>query len=186
MRQPPESGPSKPSERFVWAVETLALDPADLVLEVGCGHGVAVWLVCKRLTSGQITAIDRSEKMIEMATRRNRAHIAEGRAVLKTAALEKADLGSERFDKIFAFNVAPFWLQPKDALGIVRRHLAPNGTVYLFWDARHTQPGRTRDLADQLTERFRLARFSVNQVLIKDLRPTPAVCVIAQPSDQQT
>jgi hypothetical protein len=24
---------SKPSERFVWAVETLALDPADRVLE---------------------------------------------------------------------------------------------------------------------------------------------------------
>ena len=82
MRQPSESGLSKPSERFVWAVETLAPDPADLVLEVGCGHGVAVWLVCNRLIDGQITAIDRSEKMIEMARRRNHEHIAEGRAVL--------------------------------------------------------------------------------------------------------
>ena len=48
--------------------------------------------------------------------------------------LEKADFGNERFDKVFAFNLAPFWLQPKD------------------------------------------------QVLVKDLRPVPAVCVIAQPS----
>ena len=71
-------------------------------------------------------------------------------AVLKTAALEKADFGDERFDKVFAFNVAPFWHQPKEALGIVRRHLAPDGAVYLFWDARHTQPGRAPDLADQL------------------------------------
>jgi SAM-dependent methyltransferase len=172
---------SKPSERFVWAVDTLALDPADRVLEVGCGHGVAVSLVCERLIGGRITAIDRSEKMIEMASRRNHEHVASGRALLKTAALETADLGAERFDKVFAFNVAPFWLQPKEAFAIVRRHLAPDGAFYLFWDARHTQPGRARDLAEQLTEKIRLAKFSVNQVLVNDLRPVPAVCVIAQP-----
>jgi ubiquinone/menaquinone biosynthesis C-methylase UbiE len=172
---------SKPSERFVWAVETLALDPADHVLEVGCGHGVAVSLVCEQLTSGRITAIDRSSKMIEIAARRNREHVARSRAVLKTAALEKADLGDERFDKIFAFNVAPFWLQPHEALGIVRRHLAPDGAFYLFWDARHTQPDRARYLADQLSEKFRLADFSVDQVLVKDLRPVPAVCVSGRP-----
>ena len=172
---------SKPSERFAWAVDTLALDPADHLLEVGCGHGVAVSLVCERLTSGRITAIDRSGKMIEMAARRNREHVASGRAVLKTVALEQADLGDERFDKVFAFNVAPFWLQPNEALGIVRQHLAPDGAVYVFWDARHTQPGRARDLADRLSERLRLAGLSVDHVLVEDLRPVPAVCVIGQP-----
>jgi SAM-dependent methyltransferase len=172
---------SKPSERFVWAVETLALDPADHVLEVGCGHGVAVSLVCERLSSGRIIAIDRSKKMIEMAARRNREHVAAGRAVLKTAALEQADLGEERFDTVFAFNVAPFWLQPEEALGVVRRHLAPDGAFYLFWDARHTQPDRARDLGDRLSEKVRVAEFSVDRVLVKELRPVPAVCVIARP-----
>jgi ubiquinone/menaquinone biosynthesis C-methylase UbiE len=171
----------KPSQRFVWAVDTLALDGADRVLEVGCGHGVAVSLVCERLTSGRITAIDRSEKMIELAARRNREHLAGGRAVLTTAALETADFGDERFDKVFAFNVAPFWLQPKEALGIVRRYLSPDGAVYLFWDARHTQPGRARDLANRLSERVGLAEFALKQVLVKDLRPVAAVCVIGRP-----
>ena len=166
---------SKPSERFVWAVDVMAPDPTDHVLEVGCGHGVAVSLVCERLTSGRITAIDRSQKMIEMASRRNRAHVAKGRAVLKAIALEDADFGSERFDKVFAFNVAPFWLQPKEALGIVQRHLAPGGAVYLFWDARHAHAG---DLAERLTERVQLTEFPVDQVVVKDLRPVPAVCVI--------
>src|SRR3954454_5714834 len=126
---------SKPSERFVWGGQPPALAPADRVLEVGCGHGVAVSLVSERLSSGRGTAIDRSKKMIEMAARRNREHVAAGRAVLKTAALEQADFGDERFDKVFAFNVAPFWLQPKQALGIVRSHLALDGTFSLFWDA---------------------------------------------------
>ena len=101
--------------------------------------------------------------------------------MLKTVALEKADFGDERFDKVFAFNVAPFWLQPKQALGIVGRQLAPDGAMYLFWDARHTQSGRARDLADQLVERIRLAEFSVSRVLLKELRPVPAVCVVGRP-----
>src|SRR5919199_6709804 len=107
----------KASERFFWAVDTLAVRPADRVLEVGCGHGVAVSLVCERLTTGTITAIDRSPKMIAMATRRNRGHVDSGRAVLEAVALEDADLGDRLFDKVFAFNVAPFWLRPEAALG---------------------------------------------------------------------
>ena len=172
---------NRPSERFVWAVDTLALDPGDDVLEVGCGHGVAVSLVCERLTSGQITAIDRSKKMIEMATRRNREHIAGGRAVLKTAALEKADFGNERFDKVFAFNVAPFWLQPEVALGAVRDHLARDGTVSIFWDARHSAPERAENLGNELADRLREGGFSVDRVLVEDLRPVPAVCVMGRP-----
>ncbi|HET9121150.1 MAG TPA: class I SAM-dependent methyltransferase, partial [Solirubrobacterales bacterium] len=125
----------KASERFVWAVDTLEVLPADRLLEVGCGHRVAVSLVCERLTTGAITALDRSPKMIEMATRRNREYVDAGRAVLEAVALEDADLGDRRFDKVFAFNVAPFWQQPEAALDAVREHLARDGAVYIFWDA---------------------------------------------------
>lgn len=170
---------NKPSERFLWAVDVIAPGPADRVLEVGCGHGVAVSLVCERLTRGRITAIDRSPKMIELAALRNREHVDAGRAVLRTAALEQVDLGTQRFDKVFAFNVAPFWLAPDAALAVVRRHLAVGGAFYLFWDARHTQPERAGELGDELSSRLRQAEFSVRQVLVKELRPVPAVCVVA-------
>jgi SAM-dependent methyltransferase len=171
----------KASERFIWAVDTLEVRPAERLLEVGCGHGVAVSLVCERLTTGTITAIDRSPKMVEMATRRNRAHVDAGRAVLEAIALEDADLGNQRFDKIFAFNVAPFWLQPKKAFGAVREHLARDGAVYLFWDARHFAPEGARDLGNELTDRLREGGFSVDRVLVENLRPVPAVCAIGRP-----
>jgi SAM-dependent methyltransferase len=168
----------KASERFVWAVDTLEVRPADRLLEIGCGHGV---LVCERLTTGTITAIDRSPKMIEMAARRNREHVDAGRAVLEAVALEDADLGDRRFDKVFAFNVAPFWLQPRAALGAVREHLARDGGVYIFWDARHFAPERAQGLGDELADRLREGGFSVDRVLVEDLRPVPAVCAVVQP-----
>jgi SAM-dependent methyltransferase len=171
----------KASERFVWAVDTLEVRPADRLLEIGCGHGVAVSLVCERLTTGTITGIDRSPKMIQMAARRNREHVDAGRAVLEAVALEDADLGDRRFDKIFAFNVAPFWLQAEAALGAVREHLAGDGAVYLFWDARHSAPGRARELGNVLADRLREGGFSVDRVLVADLRPVPAVCAIGRP-----
>jgi SAM-dependent methyltransferase len=171
----------KASERFVWAVDTLEVGPAEHLLEVGCGHGVAVSLVCERLTTGTITAIDRSAKMIEMATRRNREHVEAGRALLEAIALEDADLGDRRFDKVFAFNVAPFWLQPETALGAVREHLTGDGAVYVFWDARHSAPERAQDLGNELADRLRQGGFSVDRVLVEDLRPVPAVCVIGRP-----
>jgi SAM-dependent methyltransferase len=171
----------KASERFVWAVETLDVRPADRLLEVGCGHGVAVSLVCERLTTGTITAIDRSPKMIEMAKRRNRVHVDAGRAVLEAVALEDADLGDRRVDKVFAFNVAPFWLQPEAAVAAVRGHLSRDGAAYIFWDARHFAPERAADLGSELADRLRVGGFSVDRVLTEELRPVPAVCVIGRP-----
>ena len=171
----------KASERFVWAVDTLEVCPADRLLEIGCGHGVAVSLACERLTTGTITAIDRSAKMIALATRRNREHVDAGKAMLEAVALEEADLGDRRFDKVFAFNVAPFWLRPEAALAAVRAHLAPDGAVHVFWDARHSAPDRAQELGNELAERLREGGLSVDRVLVKDLRPVPAVCVIGRP-----
>jgi trans-aconitate methyltransferase len=135
-------------ERLRWAVETMAVDPADRLLEIGCGSGVAVSLVCERLRTGTITAIDRSPKAIEAATRRNQAHIAAGRAELRTLAIEDAvpgGLPEHRYDKVFAVNVNLFWTRtPTAELALIRRLLAPGGAVYLFYEPP------SADRADQL------------------------------------
>lgn len=120
-------------ERIRWAVQTLAVEPTDRLLEIGCGGGVAVELISARLTTGRITAIDRSATMAERARRRNAAHIAAGRASIHTAAfrapdLSAAGLDTERFDKIFAVNVNLFWTGPaRDELALAARLLTPGG-----------------------------------------------------------
>src|ERR671930_1094140 len=126
-------------EHARWAVATLDPGPDDLLLEIGCGPGVAVAMVCERLVGGKVVAIDRSATAISRATKRNAEHVAAGRAVLRTVALEQlqpADvLGRrERFDKVFAMNVNLFWVRsPAKELDLVRRLLAPGGALYLFY-----------------------------------------------------
>ena len=123
------------SERLRTVVERLDLRPDDRVLEIGCGHGVAATLVCERLEEGRLTAVDRSAKMIEAATRRNAAYVEAGRAEFLVAELEDLDLlGDRRFDKIFAVRVGLFHREPERARSIVERWLAPGGAVFVFFD----------------------------------------------------
>lgn len=171
----------KAAERLVWAVETLDVGPDDHLLEIGCGHGVAVSLVCERLEGGTITAIDRSETMLALARGRNRELIASGKAVVRAAALPRADFGGKRFDKIFAIRVGLFWKQPATALGSVRQLLVPGGTVYLFHESPAWQgEGTTQAFTNRATDILRDQGFSVTAVLCKDLQPGQIACIVAQ------
>jgi ubiquinone/menaquinone biosynthesis C-methylase UbiE len=122
------------SERLRSVVEHLDILRDDRVLEIGCGHGVAATLVCERLKGGHLTAVDRSEKMIEAAKRRNAAYVETGRAEFLVADLEDLDLGGRRFDKFFAVRVGLFHREPDRAHSLVERWLAPGGAVFAFFD----------------------------------------------------
>jgi cyclopropane fatty-acyl-phospholipid synthase-like methyltransferase len=136
-------------ERVRWAVETLAIEPADCVLEIGCGSGVAAVMICDRLVEGRMLAIDRSSIQIERARRRNAPHLASGRLSLDTVELADLDVADARFDKVFAINVNLFWLGPATAeLAAVRRAMAPDGRLFLVYEA--PGPERARRAAERL------------------------------------
>jgi ubiquinone/menaquinone biosynthesis C-methylase UbiE len=122
------------NDRLRRVVDALDLRPGDRVLEIGCGHGVAATMVCHRLTTGRLTAVDRSPKMIEAATRRNAGHVTAGRAEFLVAHLEDLDLGERRFDTIFAVRVGLFHAEPERARRLAERWLAPGGTLHAVFD----------------------------------------------------
>ena len=173
------SGRRRPAaERLVWAVETLGIGPEDRVLEIGCGHGVAVSLVCERLGGGRVVAVDRSPKMIEAARRRNAGHEAAGRASFVAAPLHEADLGRARFDRVLAVHVGVFTRgDPSRELAVVREHLAPGGRLHLA-----DQPlvaSRAPAHADGLARVLGAHGFAVGSVLFGELETGRAVCVVA-------
>ena len=122
------------SDRLRSIVEQLDIRPDDRVLEIGCGHGVAATFVCERLVGGRLTAVDRSPKMVEAASRRNASHIEAGRAEFLVARLEDLDLGERRVDKVFAVRVGLFHREPARARALVESWLAPGGSVSAFYD----------------------------------------------------
>ncbi|MCG8923332.1 class I SAM-dependent methyltransferase [Lentzea sp. CC55] len=128
------------SERLREVVGQLAIRPDDRVLEIGCGQGVAAAMVCRLLSTGTLTAVDRSTKMVEAATRRNAVYVASGKAEFLIASLEDMNLGDRRFDLVFAVRVGLFHRDPDRARELVRPWLAPGGRVLSFFD----EPVRSR------------------------------------------
>ena len=118
-------------ERFV---ASMNIQPGDRVLEIGCGHGRAATLVCSQLVSGSYLAIDRSEKMIDAAAKRNERYVLAGLARFKRATFESLDLGSEAFDKVFAMRVRIFHAEPARARQLAERWLAPHGRLFVSYD----------------------------------------------------
>lgn len=122
------------SERLRSIVEGMGVRPDDVILEIGCGQGVAATYVCERLDGGLYVGIDRSAKMIEAAKRRNARFIALRSAEFHVAELADFDPGPRKFDKILAVRVGLFHREPDRARAIVEPWLAPGGKLFVVFD----------------------------------------------------
>jgi SAM-dependent methyltransferase len=122
-------------DRIAWAVDLLDPQPDNRILEVGCGTGAALSLIAPRLTTGFVTAIDRSAKAVDRAAATNADHIAAGTARMLQATLQSLEPEGEGYANIFAVNVNAFWLHPETELPAARRHLAPDGRLLLVLEA---------------------------------------------------
>jgi SAM-dependent methyltransferase len=165
-------------ERLRWTVDLLGVAPDDRVLEIGCGPGVAAALVCDRLTTGKLTAIDRSEKAITAAKKRNRKHIDAGKAEFRVMALEDAVLDGQRFGKIFAVNVNLFWTHPGEGLDIIRGLIEEKGIFYIFY---HPPAGaNTAALAEKIWKALEANGFTVADTIHANLDTAAALCITAR------
>ena len=140
---------------------------------------MAVSLVCERLDGGSVLGVDRSAKMIEMAGRRNAAHVAAGRAAFQVASLHEADLDGGSFDTIYAIHVPVFVRgDPHRELEVVRAHLAPGGRFALPFQP--LDPASTEPTLRRLAGLLATAGFVVEEQLAAELASGRAGCVLAR------
>ena len=123
--------------RIRWAVEFMDVQPADHVLEIGCGPGAAAELICAKLETGKLFAIDRSESGVDRTKRRNAAHVESGRLTVRQIDLATLRVPVKRLHKVFAFNVNLFWVREcQDEVALLHERVVPGGAVFLFFEAK--------------------------------------------------
>jgi ubiquinone/menaquinone biosynthesis C-methylase UbiE len=143
-------------------VDLLTVEPADAVLDVGCGPGVAVALAARRATHGVVVGADPSPVMLAQARRRNRAAIAAGRVDVVSAAAEQLPFADGRFTAAFSVNAIAQWADPATGIAELHRVLGPGARLLLAFraqrDSSATDPHAHGAGAEQITELTDLLR----------------------------
>lgn len=102
----------------------------DLILEIGFGTGKFFDKLFARADGLQVSGIDFSEAMIEMAKGQNKEAISSGKLEIKNASSEEVPFPDQSFDKVFCNMVVYFWDRPEPHLKEIRRVLKPGGTFF--------------------------------------------------------
>lgn len=159
-----------------WAAELLDIRPADRVIELGCGPGVAVAAMARRASRGLVVGVDHSEVMIGQARRRNRAAVRAGRVRLVHAPVQGLSVGEGPFDAALAVNTVGMWPDPTVRLRELGRLLRPGGRIALVTQPRcpgATSAAAAEELAALLTE----AGFGQLRTEMLGIDP-PVACVL--------
>ncbi len=125
------------------AVRLLDPSPFDRVLEVGFGHGRTIERLAGVVKNGRVCGIDASELMLNMAVRRNRRAIAEGRVELRKGDCAPIPFDIACFDEALSVHTLYFWSDPAACLKEIHRVLRPGGQLVLGL-LRGDSPQRTR------------------------------------------
>lgn len=170
--------PRPPAPRFAAALRSLDPRPGQRLLEIGCGPGVAITLLCDALDGdGLVHAIDRSPKMIAAARRRNAAAADAGLATFATTPVQDADPPDGAVHGVLALRVRELWTDAAAVLPRIARWLRSDGRLCVVLDA--PRPGGADAAVRQLTAR--LAEHGFRDVRADPGATADVVAVTAHP-----
>jgi ubiquinone/menaquinone biosynthesis C-methylase UbiE len=162
--------------RIRWAVDLMDIQPGDSVLEIGCGPGAGAELICERLETGKLFAIDRSEAGVDRTKRRCQRYVDTGRLTVRQIDLATLRVPVKRLNKVFAFNVNLFWVRScADEIALLHERVLPGGAVYLFYDAH--QPELVPNIVRKASAALQEGGFRVSVV---DQKAPPVVGIIGR------
>lgn len=110
-----------------YAIDLLAVQNAESVLEIGPGNGKFVPYVLEKASDIRYAGIDVSETMVEEAIHLNAALVGQGVAHFELGDGVSLPFEDDSFDKVFMVNTLYFWTDAAQQLAEIARVLRLEG-----------------------------------------------------------
>lgn len=164
-----------------WVVSLLDIQPADVVLEIGFGTGLAIRYMARKVTTGRIVGIDHSDLMVDTATRRNARAVVAGRVIPQTGSADDLPRFEQPFDKVLSVNSYAFWRTPADTLARLRSAMRPGGLLAIAHQPRHAGATDASALiaGQHIVEQLRVAGFNNARLEMNTIKPVMVACALA-------
>lgn len=117
-----------------WALGNWRIKESDRILDIGCGGGMTLKRMSKKITTGHLTGVDYSEISVEESLKMNVTDVKSGKMDIVSGSVESLPFDDNSFDKIITVESFYFWPNPKENLKEVLRVLKPNGRFLLVAD----------------------------------------------------
>ncbi len=138
----------------VWTIGLMKVQPADRILDVGCGGGMAVSLLSEAARYGFVSGLDYSREMVRQASRRNEEAVRGGRVEIQHGDAMALPYGDETFDKVCGIETFYFWPDPLRGLREAYRVLKSGGQVTITLEMSKEASRKTSGLGKYLSERY--------------------------------
>ena len=113
----------------LWTIDQMNVRPGDRILDVGCGGGMAIKLLCQIAGEGFVAGVDYALEMVRQATRRNLAAVERGQVEIVHGSAMALPYAGETFDQVCGIESFYFWPDPLEGLREAYRVLKPGGQL---------------------------------------------------------
>lgn len=136
--------------KIEYILSLLDIRNGDKILDVGTGTGVLIpFLIAKTGEQGEITAVDVSEKMLEMAKRK---YSYGNVAFICTDALN-GELPQEYFDFVVCYSVFPHFDDKQSAAAVMSKYLKKGGKfIICHSESRETINNMHKNASEAVSE----------------------------------
>ncbi len=133
----------------IWALDLLTYEKEDQILDIGCGGGMTLKRLSKRIPNGRLFGVDYSDVSVTLSKETNAKEVASGKIEIKEGTVLSLPYEDCTFDKALTVESFYFWPEPAKALSEVRRVLKKDG-VFLLVSEIYEQPDLTEHVRDNI------------------------------------